>query len=74
MGGGADVSVPDREMVTQEQVAERYGVTVKTVRNWIARGIITGYRMPGGRLIRIDLNEVERAMTPIPTVRGRVTA
>lgn len=35
-----------------------YDVDYKTVRRWIASGLIHGYRM-GDRLIKVDLNEVD---------------
>jgi excisionase family DNA binding protein len=40
--------------------AAHLDVHEKTVRNWIADGRLTGYR--NGRLIRLDLNEVDAAM------------
>jgi len=45
------------EFLTIADVAERYAVTARTVRNWIAQGIILAYR-PGGRLIRIDAHSL----------------
>lgn len=39
------------------------GVTDRTIRQWIAEGRITGYRI-NARLIRIDLNELDAAMQP----------
>jgi excisionase family DNA binding protein len=48
--------------------ADRFGVSVKTIRRWIAAGRITGYRA-GPRLIRVNMAELEAAMQPIPTVR-----
>jgi hypothetical protein len=35
-----------------------YDVDPKTVRRWIASGLITGYKV-GDRLVKLDLNEVE---------------
>ncbi|OLT46932.1 hypothetical protein BJF85_00200 [Saccharomonospora sp. CUA-673] len=40
-------------------------VTVKSLRNWIAQGRITGYRV--GRHIKVDLNELDAFAEPIPT-------
>lgn len=39
---------------------------IKTVRRYIASGLLTGYRM-GDRLLRVDLNEVDQMLRPIPT-------
>lgn len=44
-------------------VAMYLGVTTRTVRQMVADGRLTGYRN-GGRLVRIDLNEVDARMEP----------
>lgn len=49
--------------------AEYLSVTDRTIRNFIALGELTGYRI-GTRAIRVDLREVEALLTPIPTVEG----
>ena len=46
--------------------ADRMGVSQRTVRRMIDRGELAGYRL-GKRLIRIDLDELEVSMEPIPT-------
>ena len=46
--------------------AYRMGVSQRTVRRMIDRGELAGYRL-GKRLIRIDLDELEVSMEPIPT-------
>ena len=55
--------VQSRRYVTLQQAAEYIGVTTRTVRTMIADGRLTGYRC-GARLVRVDLNEVDRAMQP----------
>ena len=55
-----------RRFASQEQAAQRFQVTPKTIRNWISRGLITGYRLPGGRAVRVDLDECERVLERIP--------
>ncbi len=52
-----------RNYATLKQAAEYLGVTDRTIRQMIADGRITGYRN-GNRLVRVDLNEVDAAMTP----------
>lgn len=52
-----------RKYASQAQAAEYVGVTARTIRQWIAEGRITGYRI-NERLIRVDLNEIDTAMTP----------
>jgi len=49
--------------------AEFAGVNPKTIRRRIADGTLTGYRM-GPRLIRVDLNELDAILRPIPTAAG----
>jgi excisionase family DNA binding protein len=39
----------------------------RTIRRRIADGSLTGYRM-GPRLIRVDLNELDSLLSPIPTM------
>ena len=46
--------------------AEHIGVSDKTMRRMIASGRVTGYRV-GPRLIRVDLNELDALLAPIPT-------
>jgi len=41
-------------------------VSQKTIRRRIAEGSLTGYRM-GPRILRVDLNELDALMRPIPT-------
>ena len=60
-----------RRIATQQQAAARFQVNEKTVRNWIAKGLITGYRLPAGRAIRVDLDEIERVMSTIPATVAR---
>jgi excisionase family DNA binding protein len=45
------------------------GVNERTIRRQIADGRLTGYRL-GDRLIRVDLNELDESLRPIPTVGG----
>lgn len=51
------------------EAAARVGVSTKTVRRWIASGQLVGYRM-GPRLLRVDPDDVDRMLTPIPTARA----
>jgi excisionase family DNA binding protein len=54
-----------------EKTAARLDVNPRTIRRRIADGTITGYRMGGGKLLRVDADEVdERLLRPIPTVNG----
>lgn len=50
--------------------AADYGdCSVKTIRRRIADGTLTGYRF-GPRSIRVDLNELDALMRPIPSAGG----
>lgn len=60
------VSVPSstqRRWANQNEAAEYLGVSTRTVRQMIADGRLRGYRN-GPRMIRLDLNEIDAAMTP----------
>ncbi|QGF22435.1 helix-turn-helix domain-containing protein [Raineyella fluvialis] len=57
-----------KKLVTMQVAADAYGLSVRTIRSYVAQGLITGYRMPGGRAIRVEMNEIDRAITTIPTV------
>ena len=52
----------------QRCIAEHVGVHVRTIRNWISEGLITGYKLPGARAIRVDLDEIDQKMKVMPTV------
>lgn len=45
------------------EAADYAGVGLRTLREWITQGKITGYRM-NARLIRVDLNELDAAFEP----------
>lgn len=55
-----------RRFIRQEAAAERWDVSVDTIRRMIATGKITGYRL-NNRIIRVDVAEVDAAFRPIPT-------
>lgn len=57
--------VPQRRLASIASVADYTDTSTKTVRRRIADGTFTAYRM--GRLIRLDLGEVDSALRQIPT-------
>lgn len=59
----ADTITPRRRYVKIAEAADYLQVTDRTIRQMIADGRLTGYRS-GGRLIRVDLNELDAAMKP----------
>ena len=60
-----------RKFVSQQDCANFFGVHPKTVRRWIERGLIAGYKLPGSRLVRVDFHEVERELATIPATTMR---
>ncbi|WP_284984320.1 helix-turn-helix domain-containing protein [Arthrobacter sp. efr-133-TYG-118] len=54
------------EYITIAAAAEIAGVSTKSIRRYIAAGRITGYRV-GPRMIRVNINELQDLLTPIPT-------
>ncbi|GAB3758810.1 hypothetical protein GCM10027599_26710 [Yimella radicis] len=60
---------PRRQLATIPDAAEYACVSTKTIRRRIASGDLTGYRM-GPRLLRVDLDELDALLKPIPTARG----
>ncbi|MDI9629573.1 MAG: excisionase family DNA-binding protein [Acidobacteriota bacterium] len=57
-----------QRFIRQEAAAERWDVSVDTIRRLIASGKITGYRL-NGRIIRVDQAEVDGCFRPIPTTK-----
>ncbi len=53
------------ELVTAEAIAERYGVTVETVRRWTRNGLIPCLR-PSRSTVRYRPDEVDRAIAQMP--------
>lgn len=56
-------AVVQRRYAKLKEAAAYLHVTERTVRQMIADGRLVGYRS-GGRLVRVDLNEVDAAMQP----------
>lgn len=55
-----------KQLVSIERAAEYASVSTKTIRRRIADGTLKGYRL-GPRLLRVDLDELEASLRPIPT-------
>ena len=56
---------PEAQYVSQQDAAERWGVSVDTIRRMISSGKVTGYRL-NNRIVRVDVAEVDAAFRPIP--------
>jgi excisionase family DNA binding protein len=66
----ATTTAPDHRWRSLQAAAKYAGVDERSMRRYIATGQLTGYRM-GERLIRVDLNELDAMMRPIPTTGPR---
>jgi excisionase family DNA binding protein len=65
----APAAAPRRYATLEEAADYLGGCNPRTVRREIARGRLTGYKL--GRLVRVDLNEVDALLEPITTTKGR---
>ena len=55
---------PGSRLVGTTEAAEYAGLCTRTLYRYIADGRITGYRL-GPKLIKIDLDELDRIITPV---------
>ena len=62
---GKRAVVSPRRLASLIDAAEYASVNPRTLRRRIADGTLTGYRM-GPRLVRVDLNELDAWLRPIP--------
>jgi excisionase family DNA binding protein len=61
--------IVNRRYASLEEAASYLGCNIRTIRRRIAAGELTGYRL-GSRIIRVDLEEVNALLEPIPTVKA----
>jgi excisionase family DNA binding protein len=69
----AETVLAPRRLVSIAVSGDYAQVHPRTVRRWIAAGLLTGYRA-GPRLVRVDLDELDAMLQPIPTANGRGAA
>lgn len=62
------VAANEKRLARLNLAAKYAGCAPRTLRRRISEGTITGYRLGSGRLVFIDLNEIDAMLTPIPTV------
>jgi excisionase family DNA binding protein len=55
--------IPQRRLISTTMAAERLNVSPGTVRQFIADGKLTGYKV--GRLIKVDVNQVDALIITI---------
>jgi excisionase family DNA binding protein len=60
---------PSRRLVSLNKAADYLDTSPRTIRRAIAEGRLTGYRF-GPRTLRVDLNEIDAVLRPIPTTGG----
>lgn len=58
-------TITPRRLVPLAGAAEYASVHPRTLRRRIADGSLTGYRL-GPRVIRVDLNEIDQLLAPVP--------
>ena len=59
-----------RRLVTLDAAADYAACSTKTIRRRISDGSLTGYRL-GPRMLRIDLDELDGMLRPVPSARLR---
>ncbi|MGD8151418.1 helix-turn-helix domain-containing protein [Ornithinimicrobium sp. Y1694] len=59
-----------RRLVTLDAAAEYAACSTKTLRRRISDGSLTGYRL-GPRMLRIDLDELDAMLRPVPSAVRR---
>jgi excisionase family DNA binding protein len=59
----------ERRLASIEAAADYAQCGARTIRRRISDGSLTGYRF-GPRLLRVDLNELDAILRPVPTVGG----
>ena len=55
-----------RNLIELSEAGDRLAVCSRTMRRYVARGLLTGYRV-GPRLIRVDAAEVDAFAQCVPT-------
>lgn len=57
-----------RRLTSVQAAADYADVSTRSIRRWIASGLIPGYRV-GPRLVKVDLNDLDKLARRIPTAR-----
>jgi excisionase family DNA binding protein len=58
---------PDEGLLTLAQAAARLGCSPRTVRRYVAAGVLRGYRV-GPRMLRVTAGDVDSLGRPLPTM------
>lgn len=63
----------DRRVLRSVSIAAKHaGVSPRTIRRRIADGSLTGFSL-GPRIVRVDLNELDALLAPIPAATATVS-
>lgn len=54
---------------TQREAAERLGVIERTIRKWVAQGLIRQYKL-GTKSVRVNADDVDGMLKPMATGGG----
>lgn len=54
------------ELMTKRQAAEYLQVSLPTMNNYLRRGLLRAYKLPGGRLVRIKRADVLALLEEMP--------
>lgn len=60
---------PHDRYISLQQMADKYGLSVKSCRRMVATGALPAFRI-GERVIRVRERDVEALMQPVPTTDG----
>jgi excisionase family DNA binding protein len=58
------VRAPD--LLTKRQAADYLQVSVPTINNYLRRGLLRAYKLPGGRLVRIKREDLLALLEETP--------
>lgn len=63
------VSTSVGDLFDRHQAAAYLGCSEKTIRNYVASGVLPAYRVRGGRFLRFKRSDVEGLLVRVPTAR-----
>jgi excisionase family DNA binding protein len=59
------------KLISVEAAAAHLSISPRSVRRYIAEGTLRGYRIAGRRLVRVNQDDVDALIAPIPAVSGK---
>ena len=60
------IMTQDTDLLTVEEAAQRFHVSISAVRQWYRRGTITKYQRKIDKAVFVRASEIERAMQILP--------